>query len=245
MRRKFFALSDGETCRSCVFKMQVQELSIFVDESGNLSSQNDSSRFFLLCLLLHNQSVSISDLVRKFDAELDRIGLTNLCFHAGPIIRHEDGYEYMNWQLRNRIFSLMMAFARKADFRFRCVCVDKKFVSSQQQLLLQLKDGVNSFLDCLPEAQKTKIYYDCGQAPITNLLHEVAASNLGASCEFVQGVKPGNYKLFQVADLICTVFLIARKIEAGLPLTKSEDKFFGGLRRFKRNVLRPLLSKTM
>ena len=225
--------------------MQDRTLSIFVDESGNLSARNDSSRFYLLCLLLHDQSDSIADLVTKFDAELDRIGFTNLCFHAGPIIRHEDGYEYMNWQLRNRIFSMMMAFARKANFRFRCVCVDKKFVSDEGQLIQRLKDGVGAFLDILPEAGAVKVYYDCGQAPVTNLLRDVVCPRLGPAVEFVQGVKPVNYKLFQVADLICTVSLIAAKTEAGLPLTKSEDKFFGGLRRFKRNVLKPLLSKAL
>ncbi len=226
-------------------KMQRQTLSIFVDESGNLSSQNDSSRFFLLCLLLHNQSDSIADLVTKFDLELDRLGLTNLCFHAGPIIRHEDGYEYMNWQLRNRIFSLMMAFARKAQFKFRCICVDKKFISSEQQLLERLASGVGTFFSVLPAAEMTKVYYDCGQTPITNLLHEVFQARFGEACQFVQGVKPANYRLFQVADLICTVSLIAAKTEAGMPLTKSEDKFFGGLRRFKRNVLKPIMAKVL
>ena len=66
-------------------------------------------------MLFHDQSESIEPLVKKLDADLDRIGFTNLCFHAGPIIRHEDGYEYMNWELRYRIFSMMMAFARKAS----------------------------------------------------------------------------------------------------------------------------------
>ena len=39
--------------------------------------------------------------------------------------------------------------------------------------------------------------------------------------------------------------VIAAKIEAGMSLTKSEEKFFGGLRRFKRNVLKPLMSKSI
>lgn len=153
----------------------------------------------------------------------------------------------MNWELRNRIFSMMMAFTRKADFRYRCVYVDKKFIASEEQMLQQLKDGISSFLDVLvsahPHVDSVKVYYDCGQTPITNLLHETIGPRLGTACRFMQGVKPVNYKLFQVADLICTVSLIAQKLNNGLLLTNSEDKFFGGPRMFKRNILKYIKRK--
>ena len=206
----------------------------------------DSSRFFLLCMLFHDQSDSIASLVQKFDSDLDRIGLTNLCFHAGPIIRHEDGYEYMNWELRYRIFSMMMAFARKANFRYRCVCIDKKFVASEEQFINMLRIGMAETVDAVVIPRwhdAVKVYYDCGQAPVTNALHDVMFSRLGERCTFVQGVKPANYKLFQVADLICAVSLIERRLAVGQRLTKSEDKFFGGPRLFKRNILKYIKRK--
>ena len=61
--------------------------------------------------------------------------------------------------------------------------------------------------------------------------------------EFAQSVKPQNYKLFQVADLICTVSLIEQRLVNGERMTDSEYAFFGGPRMFKRNILKYLKRK--
>ena len=222
-------------------------LSIFVDESGNSSFEKESSRFYIVCFVMHNQNSSIEEHVRKLDSDLDRMGFSNLCFHAGPIIRHEDGYEFMNWELRNRIFSKMMAFYRKAELSYHCFTVDKQFVSSESQIVDRLKTDIKAFLEGLrlssENSQPLKVYYDCGQTPITNMLKEAMTSVYGNGWEFAQDVKPIKYKLFQVADLICTTTLIEQKIINGLQMTKSEDKFFGGFRNFKRNVLKLIKRK--
>ena len=46
-----------------------------------------------------------------------------------------------------------------------------------------------------------------------------------------------------VADLVCTVKLIEQKLAHGDSLSLSEERFFGGVRAFKRNVLRKLKRK--
>ena len=61
--------------------------------------------------------------------------------------------------------------------------------------------------------------------------------------EFAQNVKPQNYKLFQVADLICTISLIEQRLVNGERMTDSEYAFFGGPRMFKRNILKYLKRK--
>ena len=87
------------------------------------------------------------------------------------------------------------------------------------------------------------MYYDCGQAVITNLIHESMTARYGDKWEFAQNVRPDKYRLFQVADLMSSISLIAQKLQSGIGLTKSEEKFFGGTRNFKRNVLKPILRK--
>ena len=57
---------------------------------------------------------------------------------------------------------------------------------------------------------------------------------LGDKVEFADGVQPRRYMLFQLADLICTLNLVAAKIKHGMPLTDSEYKFFGGPSAFRR-----------
>ncbi len=53
-----------------------------------------------------------------------------------------------------------------------------------------------------------------------------------------------DYRLFQVADLICTLEHISGKIEIG-QFSKTEADFFTGRREFKRDYLRKLQQQRM
>ena len=85
------------------------------------------------------------------------------------------------------------------------------------------------------------VFHD--QSPVTNLLHTTFSATLGKRVEFAQNVRPQNYKLFQVADLVCTTSLIERRLLNGERMTESEYTFFGGPRLFKRNILKYLKRK--
>ena len=224
-------------------------LSVFVDESGMFKYPDPDSRFYIVGLVFHDQDVDITSLVRQMDRSADELGLDTevFTFHAGPIIRQEKGYEVMNRHFRGRIFDRMMSFARRVDFKYHCVDVDKRFVTSTLQIATKLRRGLEEFLkqkrDEFADVARVKIYYYCGQAPVTNLLHQTFAAVVPCPVEFAQGVKPGNYKLFQLADLICTLHLLELKIQNGAPMTLSEFKFFGSPRTFVRNVLRKIKPK--
>ena len=224
-------------------------LSIFVDESGTFQYPDPDSRFYIVGMVLHDQDFDIMPLVRNLDQNVDRLGLDAdaFTFHAGPLIRKEKGYTFFNRHFRGRVFDRMMTFARKAEFRYHCLSVDKKFVTSSLQIASRLQKSLVEFLgsqhDVLNAVDKVKVYYDCGQTPITNLLHQTFSSSLACPVEFAQGVKPENYKLFQLADLICTLHLIELKIRNGERMSSSEFKFFGSPRMFERNVLRKIKGK--
>lgn len=55
-------------------------------------------------------------------------------------------------------------------------------------------------------------------------------------------VMPKDYKLFQVADLLCSMKLISLKLERNL-FSKSEKIFFGNIRDLKKNYIKPLRKK--
>ena len=57
-------------------------------------------------------------------------------------------------------------------------------------------------------------------------------------------VKPVDYKLFRVADLMCTMELIKEKADKNI-LSKSEENFFGKPRDFKKNIYKYLDSKKL
>lgn len=57
-------------------------------------------------------------------------------------------------------------------------------------------------------------------------------------------VIPSQYRLFQVADLICTLKLTELKL-ANHTLSKSEKTFFESERILKKNYLKPIKSKEL
>ena len=146
--------------------MKKRTLSIFVDESGILNESERISRYYILTLLLHDQDFKIDKFVRELDRSLDSVGIANLCFHAGPIIRANESFEFMNWDLRRKIFSRMMSFARKVDFRYHCLTIDKHFTDGLDKMTLKLNEQLTAFvdgrIDLLRGFDDVKVYYDCG-----------------------------------------------------------------------------------
>ena len=108
-----------------------------------------------------------------------------------------------------------------------------------------MSDFLRVDLPRLEVFDKIKVYYDCGQSPVTNLLHGTFDEGLSVPVEFAQMVRPERYKLFQVADFVCTVKLVEEKLRHGISMTESESRFFGGPRAFRRNILKQIQNKTV
>ena len=93
--------------------------------------------------------------------------------------------------------------------------------------------------------RKTLVHRAAGNFPaifcteLTRLLISVF-STLYAHVEF-RKVRPADYKLFQVADLICTTELLEEKAV----LSRSELDFFGNKRDFRKNYLKPIRKKLL
>lgn len=227
------------------------KLSVFVDESGSFLYPDSTSRFYVIGMVLHDQSMDIKAQLAEMDRAIEEIGIDaeTFVFHAGPLIRREQGYEFMNRRLRERIFARMMTFARKVDFKYSCVFVDKRYITSPSQLEERLKERIVSFAaankQTLERLGSVKIYYDCGQSAITNILHEAFENAISCDIEFAQNVRPAKYRLFQLADLVCTLNMIALKLDAGISMSKSEMRFFGGPKAFKHNFLRRIKAKEL
>lgn len=220
-----------------------------MDESGTFCYPDPTSRYYIVSLVFHNQSIDICRFVSELDIATERMGLDPKSFasHAGPLIRKEKTFASFRREWRAKVFSLLFDFARRVDFKYHCLCVDKKYISSSLQIVASLQTKLAAFLtsqeSSLQEFDKIKIYYDCGQSPVTNLLHTTFSATLGKRAEFAQNVRPQSYKLFQVADLVCTISLIERRLLNGERMTESEYAFFGGRRSFKRNILKYLKHK--
>ena len=88
MRRRTFALSGGKQFPPLMLSGYAEKvLSVFVDESGKFQYPDSVSRFYIVSLVLHDQSVDVGALVRKLDSDWVLMGYEDFCYHAGPLIR--------------------------------------------------------------------------------------------------------------------------------------------------------------
>ena len=193
----------------------MKELSIFVDESGDFGEYDYHAPFYIISMVLHNQSVDISDDLKILENELSNIGWAKHSVHAGPVIRSEEEYRGYDLKERQKIIMKMMSFVRCLDINFKSIYIEKKHI---------------------------EIYYDNGQVEVTRILSSVFNALL-ENVEF-RKVIPADYRLFQVADLICTLKLTELKMEKHL-LSKSETYFFNDERTLKKNYLKPLSKKEL
>ena len=222
----------------------MKELSVFIDESGDFGEYDFKSPYYIITMVFHDQGNEIENAVANLNRELAYMNLENICIHTGPIIRKEEIYANMNIEERRRIFNKMVAFIRQVDIRYKCFYIEKKHVSDvveatgklSKQISQFIRDKYNTFL----EYDDVKIYYDNGQIEVSKILSSVFNALLPNPV--FRRVLPKDYKLFQVADLLCTLKLVSLKLENNM-FSKSEKIFFGNIRDLKKNYLKQLSRK--
>ena len=82
------------------------------------------------------------------------------------------------------------------------------------------------------------VYYDNGQALVTDLINTVLCAYL--TNVDVRKIAPSEYRLSQTADMVCTLELMRRKSENGAGMSKSELIFFESRRRLSKVFLKTL-----
>ena len=223
---------------------KTKEISVFIDESGSFESDPDSSRYYMVCMVFHDQSVDLTTEIKRLGDSLDSMGLpADHCVHAGPLIRREKEYAGKTREERRGIFDRMMAFLRKSDISYKYFCVDKHFLGKTKDVHDPLLQKIQHFLlanaDAFNSFDRLKVYYDNGQSALTGLIKEAFAL-FASRTEFVPDVEPSRYRLFQVADIACTLELAREKMSRDEGLSESEKVFFGGAKNLKKNYLKVL-----
>ena len=140
----------------------------------------------------------------------------------------------------------MMTFIRHIDIQFKSLYIEKKHIQDTIEATGKLSKQLATFIrdnyEFFCSYDTVKIYYDNGQIEVTRILSSVFNALL-ENVEF-RKVLPADYRLFQVADLICTLKLTELKMTNHL-LSKSEIYFFNDQRTLKKNYLKPLARKEL
>ena len=113
------------------------EVGVRIDHAGIAVAAGVAARH--IRLVAGGSGFLASDaLVSAFDNDMTSIGIANLCFHANPVIHANDQFEFLTWDLRRKIFTRMLGFARRIEFRYHCFIVDKKYATSPEQIASKL-----------------------------------------------------------------------------------------------------------
>lgn len=205
----------------------MREFSIFIDESGDFGPFEKHSPFYILSLVFHDQGDDITGHLDKIHAGLRTRGLsTDHAVHAGPLIRREQEYRWMELTERRAIFRLLVDFLHQCELTHHSWVFNKRELDYDQlvsRMSRELGALIREHLAYFAGWDRIVIYYDNGQKEITTLVNSVFNALL-TNVE-VRKVVPSDYSLFQVADLCCTLALVRQKIKT-VGLSSSESDFF-------------------
>ena len=224
--------------------MSEKILSVFIDESGDFGKYESHSPFYIVSVVLHDQSINITDNINALEQHLGNLDYPRHAIHTGPLIRREPNYTNDAIPRRKQLFNALFNFVRRLDVYWFCVHINKRECSDTISATARLARLISSLIQkhgaFFSEFERLIIYYDNGQMELTRILTSVFSS-LFSSVEF-RKVQPVDYKLFQAADLICTMELLSLKAETN-SFSRSEIDFFNSIRDFKKNYLKPLRKK--
>ncbi|MCI9311222.1 MAG: DUF3800 domain-containing protein [Lawsonibacter sp.] len=221
-------------------------LSVFIDESGDFGAYDHHAPYYIVSMVLHDQDVDLQNQIAGLNERLRYLGYAEHAIHTGPLIRREQAYRYDRTENRRRLFNLLFQFARRLEFHYITVTLPKKecpdVIAMTARLSRSISDALNRQREYLNSFEQIIVYYDNGQVELTKILTSVFSALF--SHVLFRKVRPVDYKLFQVADLVCTAELLAQKIQAG-GLTASELEFFASPREFKKNYLKTIRAKRL
>ena len=225
----------------------MKSLSVFVDESGDFGPLDTKSPFYIVSLVFHNQEIDITNKIEQLNESLEKFNLSkNHAIHTGALIRREGDYTNLNVEERRHIFNRLFNFTRTTNISYKCICINKFELSNRFDLNARISRQLANFLldnrDYFSSFDKIVLYYDNGQTELTSIL--VSVFNSHYNNVDVRQVYPKDYKLFQSADLICTLKLISEKLKTQ-QFTKSEQQFFVNKSTFNKTYIKPLMKKSI
>lgn len=223
----------------------MRELSIFVDESGDFGCYERHAPYYIVTMVLHDQRIDISEAIRRLDESLAYLGYAGgQAIHTEPLIRRENPYQNYRPNERRAIFSRLYYFTLNCDIKYKSFIFKKSEYRDIFKLEARMAREISGFIkENLPYFQsfeKVILYYDNGQHELNRILNTVLATEL-ADYD-VRRVQPNDYKLFQVADLICTLELLEQKMN-DKQMSKSELLLFHSKRDLKKDFLKGIHKK--
>lgn len=215
--------------------MKKKRLSVFIDESGDLGEYNKVTEFYVVSFVFHDQSNNISGQIGKLDNALKKFSNKPFAIHTQPLIRREEMFKDMSAEERRTLFTKLFFFTESTNILYKTFIFNKKYFKTPDSLINHITRGIfdyfTSMTDYFKKYDEVVVYYDNGQLPIKYTI-QTLFSLLFENFE-MRKVLPIDYRLFQSADMLCTLYLINEKFQ-NHPISKSEKYIFSSKRDFYR-----------
>ena len=221
------------------------QLSIFVDESGDFGEYSAHSPYYIIAMIFHDQSKDIFRNINHLNESLENMGSgKDFAIHTEPIIRREEIYEKMTPNERRAILSKLFYFVMKSDISYKTFVFEKRqfedLLKLEGRMAKEMSFFIRDNIEYFQAFDEVILYYDNGQRNLNRILNSVLFTEL--SKYDVRKVSPKDYKLFQVADLICTLQLLDIKHKKN-ELSNSELLIFHNPKDLKKQFLKPIKKK--
>ena len=226
--------------------MAERVLSCFIDESGDFGPNDYRAPYYYVAMVLHDQAEEITDKITGMEERAANLGFPHHAIHTGPLIRREKTYANDQMETRKHLFNVLYFFTVHLPIRYFCVSVRKSECSDNIQqtakLSRRITDEIKAHEDYWRSFDKIVVYYDNGQTELTRIITSVFNS-LFSNVE-VRKARQVDYKLFQVADLICTMEMLGEKAEHNA-FSNSETEFFESINKFRKDYYKKVKVKEL
>lgn len=244
--RPWSYLGRGLFPRLCYIglRSELSTLSVFIDESGDFGPYAAHSPYYIITLLFHDQDNDISSQVAHLRNHVQEMGFDEgHAIHSAPLIRRERDYSFLDLPSRRKLFRYLLTFMRLCEISYRSFAFKKREYPEHDALVSRMSREIGSFvrenISFFQGFDKIIVYYDGGQKEITNIINAVFNVLLDAD---IRRVMPSDYRLFQAADMACTLELLDIKYRTS-SLSSSELEFFRGERNLHKNNLKVAYGK--
>lgn len=179
--------------------------------------------------------------------------------HSYNLIRGEKPYGEFPLPDRRKLFNRSVDFAcecAKTGITADVLTLDRRQYLSEgmgndnairkgarQEMEQRIADWLTSAIDEhrseLVKYDVVKVYYDNGQDWLAHIIRKVLSKEVvEEDLQFKKDVDPKNYKLLQVADLLCTNALLQEKLIADEDFTRNDVAFFRSSNRARKRNMR-------
>ena len=216
----------------------MKELSIFIDESGDIGTK---SLYYIVSLVFHDQADDLADTIRQHELTFKQDGMADIPFHMTPLMRAHEPYAALSIEQRKRYLAKFAAFAQHVPFKYHTFSYEKKLYATQEALFTRMKKDLIIFIyENIAFFQRNdivKVYYDNGQRIVTRAVHGAFSYALNESSVVYRDATPQQYRLFQLADYLCGIELTRLHYSTSTQ-TGTDGIFFGNWGNFKKNYLK-------